>query len=354
MIPIFKPYMPQNIEQETMRILNSGQLAYGKYGVIFEQKLSQYIENDYMLTTITYNHSLLLVLSLLNLKQGDEVIACPVSCLASNQPFVVRGIKVIWADVDPYSGMLDLESVRKQITAKTKAIFNNLYCGYAGNLDEVYQLGKEYGVYVVDDCIEAFGTVYKGKKVGNTGADITVFSFQSVRLPNTIDGGAIAFKDKELYNKAYLIRDYGIERSKFRLSNGEINPGCDISIEGYGATMSELNSFIGIKQMENLPLLLKKQKQNALYWKEYFQENRKVDNLEIYEGCEPNYWVYGVLAKEKKKFIDEMRSKGYYASGVHINNNIYSIFNNNGELKGVDEFMSKFVALPCGWWFSNR
>lgn len=350
MIPIFKPYMPQNIEEEVMKILNSGQLAYGKYGKAFEREIAKFIENEYVLTTVTYNHSLLIVLSLLNLRDGDEVIACPVSCLASNQPFAVRGVKVIWADVNPLTGMIDGDSVRQRITPNTKAIFNNLYCGYAGDLDEVYGIGKEYGIYVVDDCIEAFGTEYKKKKTGNTGADITIFSFQTVRLPNTIDGGAIVFKDKQMYEKARLIRDYGIDRLNFRLANGEINPNCDITIEGYGATMAEFNSYIGLKQMQELPSLLHKQRQNALYWDNYFKENESKTKISIYKDCNPNYWVYGVLAENKFSFIEEMKSKGYYATGVHINNNVYSVFNNKTELKGVNEFMSKFVAIPSGWW----
>lgn len=353
MIPIFKPYMPQNIETEVMQILNSGQLAYGKYGKEFEQEIAKFIGNPYVLTTATYNHSLLIVLSLLNLKQDDEVIACPVSCLASNQPFAVRGVKVIWADVNPLTGMIDADSVRQRITPNTKAIFNNLYCGYTGDLDEVYGIGKEYGICVVDDGIEAFGTEYKGKKIGNIGADITIFSFQTVRLPNTIDGGAIVFKDKEKYEKAQLIRDYGIDRSNFRLANGEINPNCDITIEGYGATMAELNSYIGLKQMQELPSLLHKQRQNALHWNKYFEDNKNVRQISIHKDCTPNYWVYGVLAENKSAFIEDMKSKGYYATSVHINNNIYSVFNNKTELKGVNEFMSKFVAIPSGWWFEK-
>ena len=93
---------------------------------------------------------------------------------------------------------------------------------------------------VIDDCIEAFGSEYKGHKLGNVGTDITIFSFNPVRLPNTIDGGAVVFKNKEYYNKCLLVRDAGIDRSRFRDDIGEINPKCDTKLIGHSATMGEV------------------------------------------------------------------------------------------------------------------
>ena len=78
---------------------------------------------------------------------------------------------MIWADVDPNTGALCVEDVKKRITSKTKAIFHNHFCGYLGNVKAINQLAKEYGLWVVDDCIEAFGTEHNAQKTGNLGAD---------------------------------------------------------------------------------------------------------------------------------------------------------------------------------------
>ncbi|EJL74918.1 DegT/DnrJ/EryC1/StrS family aminotransferase [Chryseobacterium populi] len=350
MIPIYKPFMPENITTGINEILYSGQLAYGKYGKEFEKMLSQFIGNPHILTTTTYNHALLTVLSVLDLKPGDEIIASPVSCLASNQPFAIKSLNIRWIDVDPETSAMDVSQLRSLITKNTKAIFNNLFCGYAGELEDVYQIGKEFGIPVIDDCIEAFGTEYKGNRTGNTGADMTVFSFQTVRLPNTIDGGAISFNNKVFFEKAKLVRDYGIDRTNFRLENGEINPDCDINIEGYGATMSEINSYIGLKQIEEIETLLGKQKANAEKWNTFFEKQVNAKPLKINKNVNPNFWVYGVLSENKNEFLQKMKDKGFYSTGVHINNNIYSVFKNRENLKGVNEFMGKYVAVPCGWW----
>ena len=353
MIPIFKPYMPSNLGEGIEDIIYSGKLSYGEKGKEFEEKLSSYIGNDKVLTISSYNQALLIVLSTLGLKPGDEIIASPVSCLASNQPFVVKGLKVIWADVNPLSGSLSVDDVRSKITTNTKAIFHNHYCGYLGDIEAMNALGKEYGIPVIDDCIEAFGSELHGKKTGNLGTDITVFSFQTVRLPNTVDGGALVFNDKELFEKAKKIRDYGIDRTSFRDELNEINPKCDIKLEGYGALMSEINSFIGIHQMNDIHKLIEKQRINAQSWQNIIGDMKAVSSLEITTNTLPNRWVYGVLAKNKIETIKEFREDGFYATSVHINNNIYSVFKNKVELKGVNEFINHFVAIPCGWWLNK-
>lgn len=350
MIPIFKPYMPENLVQGIEEILYSGKLAFGENGRAFENELSKYIGNEKLLTVSSYNHAVLIVLSVLGLRPGDEVIASPVSCLASNQPFVVKHLKVVWADVDPNSGSMSLDDVQAKINSKTKAIFHNHYCGYLGGIDEMNKLGKEYGIPIIDDCIEAFGSELNGNKTGNLGTDITVFSFQTVRLPNTINGGALTFKDQTMYEKAKMIRDYGIDRTLFRDELNEINPKCDIKLEGYGALMSEINSFVGLLQIKDLDGLLKKQRDNAAIWDKRIRELPNAISLPLNPNSVANNWVYGVLAKNKIETIKAFRAQGFYATSVHINNNIYSVFKNSAELKGVSKFMEHFVAIPCGWW----
>jgi dTDP-4-amino-4,6-dideoxygalactose transaminase len=120
--------------------------------------------------------------------------------------------------------------------------------------------------------------------------------------------------------------------------------------------MSEINSFIGVSQMSDLDMLLKKQRNNASVWIEKISEMKNVTSLIPKKNSSPNNWIYGVLAKNKIETINTFRNQGFYATSVHINNNIYSAFGNNIELKGVSEFMNHFVAIPCGWWvkFNNK
>lgn len=346
MVPLYKPYMPPELP-ELKNILHSGALSYGKWGRQFESALRSYVGVDYLLTTNTYAMSIQIALTVLGLRPGDEVIASPMSCLASNQPLKTFGLKVKWADIDPRTGTLSPDSVRSKISPKTKLIFHNHFCGYIGYVDEINAMGQEFGIPVIDDCVEAFGSKYKNHRAGNLGTDATVFSFQTVRLPNTIDGGAIVFKDKGLYDAALLARDFGIDRSLFRDQYGEISPDCDITTPGYGGTMSELNSYIGCAQMEDIYSLLEKQKRNALNWNEKLEFDKLGNRAEI----EPNYWVYGILSENKTSDMLNFREKGFYASGVHLPNTYYSVFGSQEALPGTQEFYNKFIALPSGWWY---
>jgi perosamine synthetase len=353
MIPLYRPYMPGELP-EIDAILHGGALAYGKWGKLFERKLGEFIGESRILVVNSYNSAMFLALIIIGIKEGDEIIASPMSCLASNQPFVTLGARVVWADIDPATGTLCPESVQSKITLKTRAIFHNHFCGYPGYIDEINSIGKEKGIIVVDDAIEAFGSEYKGHKMGNLGTDITVFSFQTVRIPNTIDGGAIVLNNSDLLQKAILARDYGINRNHFRNNLGEINESCDISSQGIGATLNELNSYIGCQQMKQVENILERQRINGHYWSEYFHDNFK-DVLLVANRSyiSPNYWVFGILTENKKQSLIEFRDRGYYASGVHLPNNYYSVFGNMETLVGVKKFYSKFLALPCGWWFER-
>ena len=350
-IPLYKPYMPEL--PKINEILHSGQLAYGSYTKEFEEKLRAYFGTPYLIVTNSFNTAISVAVTTLGLTFGDEVLASPMACLASTQPYLSAGMKIRWADVDHQLGTLDPESVRKRITKNTKAIIHNHFCGYPGYIDEINQIGKEYGIPVIDDGIEAFGSEYKGKKIGNLGTDVTVFSLTAVRIPNVIDGGVVIFKDKELYEKSLLVRDCGIDRSRFRDSIGEISPDCDISLIGYSATMSNVNGYIGSCQMENVKDILSAQRIRAEKWTSYFEGQTELKPVQ--QGFQnPNYWVYGILAANKTETILDFRNKGYYASGVHINNNIYSIFGEHIDLPGTNDFYSHFVALPCGWWMGEE
>lgn len=349
MIPLYKPHMPELPELD--QILHSGELAYGKYTKEFEKRIEKFIgcEQGHVFVTNSFNMAIAVTISLLDMKAGDEVIVSPMACLASTQPFAAHEIKIRWADIDPQTGTLCPNSVQKKITSKTKAIIHNHFCGYPGYIDEINEIGFQFGLPVIDDGIEAFGSEYKQKKIGACGTDITIFSFNPVRIPNTIDGGAVIIKNPELLKKTELIRDCGIDRSIFRDSVGEINPLCDITLTGHSATMSNVNGYIGMRQMESMENILGRQRAQAKIWERNLAEKKEIKIISRTE-VSPNYWVFGILAEDKRKAILEFRNNGWYASGVHLNNNVYSIFGKQEDLPGVSDFYSKFVALPCGWW----
>ena len=340
--------MPNLPEMDS--ILHSGVLNYAKWAREFEKKLADYIGVKHVLYTNSYSNAWLVLLRTIGIEAGDEVIATPLSCLQSTMPFAQAGLKVIWADIDPRYGVLDPDSVKSMISPKTKLICNYHFCGYPGYIDEINAIAKEKGIFVVDDCIEAFGAKYKCKRLGNVGTPVSIFNFQTVRLPNTIEGGALVFEDEESYKKAFIIRDLGIDRSIFRDAKGEISAACDISIPSVNATPSDVNGYIGCCQMEHIDELLKKQSANAKQWvNELFYMPSLIDFIKR-KDTEPNYWVCGILSSNKESDMKMFKEKGYACSAVHLPNTYYSVFGQCEMPLGVKDFYNRFIALPSGWW----
>jgi dTDP-4-amino-4,6-dideoxygalactose transaminase len=350
MEPLFKVFIPEGINEELEKVLYSGRLTSGNYVSLFENKLSDFVGIN-VLAYNSYNSAASIPWEIIDLKEGDEVIASPMSCLASNQPVAVKRGVMKWTDIDPFVGSLSPDCVRKNITSKTKAILHYHWGGYPGYIDEIVAIGNEYGIPVIEDAIESFGAEYKGKRIGNTGADFTLFSFQPVRLPTSIDGGGLVCKDPKHHEKALLLRDYGIDRSKFRDSLGEISEKCDISIPGFGSAMSEINGLIGLRSFEQTPVNLALQREQALKNHELIKSFDKTFPIGL-DGTLPNYWIYTFLSENRDVLLETIRKEHkLYASKVHLRNDFYSVFGKfEAQLKGVDKFNNESLSIPCGWW----
>ena len=355
MIPLYKVYMPENIDKEIAEILYSGRLAYGNNSRQFEDSLRKFIGNEFILSVCNTNLTLQIAIDLLDCKPEDEIISSPMSCLATNQPILTNKLKIVWADIDPKTGTLDPEDVKKRIGPKTKAILHYHWCGYPGYINEINAIAKEKGIYVIEDASESFGAEYHGNKIGNNGSDMVCYSFGPVRLPTTIEGGAISFNSEKLYRKALLMRDYGIERSNFRDASGEITPECDIPKKGYGAMMNEINGFIGLKQMQQFEQLNLKRQANAIAYDSILKESKNISPISKIKGSKPSNWVHTILCEDRDEVMSEFKEKGISASKVHLRNDYYSCFNERfrDDLKGVNEFSKKELCIPSGWWLDS-
>jgi len=353
MIPLFKVFIPDEVSMGISDILNSGKLSYGEHTKNFENSLRDYVCNPNILTVS--GNSVFFALKLLDIKEGDEVIVSPMSCLMTTQPIAYAGAKVVWADIDPLTGSLDPEDVKNKITSKTKAIVHYHWAGYPGYIDEINCLAKEYGIKVIEDATESFGAEYHGQKLGNTDTDIVCYSFTPVRLPNAIDGGGLAFKDKDLFEKALQMRDLGINRNKFRDNLGEISENCNITMPSDSAAMNNVSGFVGAIQMKYLDELYIQQRENAKKWEEYFNNYDSVQLLRKRDNVKPSYWSFTILSNQRDSLLNELRDEGYYTSKMHLRNDLYSVFNSSAkDFEGINEFSSKQLNLPCGWWVNSE
>ncbi|ARV09695.1 hypothetical protein BTO05_08585 [Winogradskyella sp. PC-19] len=354
---LHKVFMPDDVNAKIAGVLNSGQLAYGEFTNKFEQGLKNYVGNEFILTLS--GNSVLFALDVLDIKQGDEIISSPMSCLMTNQPIAVKGATVVWADVDPSTGTLTPDDLKSKITSKTKAILHYHWGGNPGHIDEINEIANQHGVVVIEEASTAFGAEYKNKKIGNTNTSIVCFSFTAVRLPNAVNGFGIAFNNEELYKKAILKRDFGINRKEFRDSNGEISSNCDIKIPGLGLVLDNISSLVGYSQLSHIEGLYTKQRENATKWDAYFNKDNNFKSVGNRLEINPNYWVYSLVSDRRDMLYQELKNKGFNVSKLHHRNDSYGVFKDNQKdvstrLTGVDEFERTQLNLPCGWWLEDN
>jgi perosamine synthetase len=152
-----------------------------------------------------------------------------------------------------------------------------------------------------------------------------------------------------------LIRDNGIDRTKFRLANGEIDSSCDIKLVGYSGLMNELSSYMGHIQMKHIESIILRQKLIAKRWKVIFDIYFPEIIQSIFDNrYEPNYWVYGFHTRDIERTKEKINKLGFNCSKIHINNNYYSVFSCKKNLIKTKEFMKSFLAVPTGWWIKEE
>lgn len=354
-IPLYKPHIMQGLGERIEEILSSGQIAGGPSVEKFENLLREYLGNPLVTTTGDISSSLALCLLMAGVRPGDDVVMSPLVCLATSCPVRNLFANIRWCDVDPATGNLDPLDLSKNITPKTKAIVVYHWAGNPAEIDSIGSIARLHHIAVIEDAGEALGAEYKGRKIGATGSDYTVFSFYPNRHLTTIDGGAIACAREEDYEKVRWLKRYGIHQPSFRDSEDEINPTSDIPVAGWNSYMNHIAATIGVDQMKRFPGIIARYQGNGFFYDEALASVQCLTVLKRPVNSRSAYWVYTFLAQNRDNLLKKLRQHGVYASKVHLRNDLYSCFGTAREaLPGVDYFSAHCLSIPCGWWVTNE
>lgn len=347
MIPLFKVAMNPKVSEQLEPILTGGFITQGPQVEEFEKRLGEYIGNPYVLTLNSATSGLTLALRLLNLQPLDEVLSSALTCTATNWPILANNLNIKWVDVDTSTCNLDLTDLSNKISNKTKAIMAIHWGGTPNDLDKL----AVFGLPVIEDCAHAFGAEYKGKKLGNHG-NICVFSFQAIKHLTTGDGGMIVLPTRELYERAKLLRWYGIDRNARNFNLKDFRLEKDILEWGYKFHMNDINATIGIANMQLAIDNLKKHQENAQY---YFL-NIKPNGCQLMENNQTSsWWIFTIKIQRKQEFINYMKEQGIIVSQVHNRNDKHSCvaqFKTN--LPNLDQLENEIVCIPVGWWLTQQ
>jgi len=351
-IPLFRVYMSDKIDEPLLKVLHSGWIGQGQKVKEFEQALSQRFNSKYPLTVSAGTHGLSLALWLANVGPDDEVITTAMTCTATNMPILMRGAKIVWADIKSDLN-IDPDSVLEKITPKTKAIMCMHWGGYPCDLEKLQNIAKGNNLFLIDDAAHAYGSTYKNSIIGDCKySDFTMMSFQAIKHLTTVDGGVLFCKTASDYNRGKLLRWYGIDRESARTDFR-----CEEDIKEFGAKyhMNDVCAQIGLINMPEVEGNIKKTIDNADYYNAELSKINGIDVCQFEPDRQSSYWIYTVLVDKRSEFCYSMGSKGIAVSRVHERNDKHNFSKEfRCELPMLDYIASRMISIPVGWWVTRE
>ncbi len=255
----------------------------------FENLFSKKLKRKYSLSTSSCTGAMQIALMSLDIKKGDEVIVPDITWVSTASVVQAIGAIPVFADVNIDDWTINIDSVKRLISSRTKAVMPVHLYGMPANLEELKKISIKHNLKIIEDAAPAIGSKSKSIMVGGLG-EFSAFSFQGAKLLVTGEGGILTTNSKTLYEKAKKIWDFGRNPKKTFWIDGE----------GLKYKMSNVQASIGLGQLERLDeLILQKRKINQWYKKYLNQKKLKLINEK--KDTKSIYWMNCILLNKKIK-----------------------------------------------------
>ena len=297
-------------------IIKSGWLAHGKYTLLFENEIKKFTKAKYCCLVSSCTAGLHLSCIASGFKKGDEVIVPAITHTATAHAVEYTGAKVVFADNHNFTGNLNLESIKKKITNKTRGLIVVHMSGIPCEMTEIVNFCKKKNIIIIEDCAHALGTLHKKKHVGNFGVSGS-FSFYPTKQITTGEGGAVVTNDLKFYKKIKRLKGFGIDKDiKDRKKQGEY----DVKDLGYNYRMTDFQASLGYKQIKKYHKNLKIRKKIA---KRYIKNLQNLKEI-VFEPFSNNnsYFIFQIFCKKRDFILKEFKKLGIGVS-VHYSTPLY-------------------------------
>ncbi|MEM3512104.1 MAG: DegT/DnrJ/EryC1/StrS family aminotransferase [Candidatus Jordarchaeales archaeon] len=317
MIPINKPILGREEEENVLSVLRSGNLTgrVSESGMVmeFERLFSSFLGVKYAVAVSSGTAALHASLLAIDVRPGDEVIVPSFTFSATCNVVLHVGAKPVFVDIDLDTYTMNPDEIKKTLTPKTKAIIPVHLYGHPADMKPIMEVAEEEKIYVIEDATQAHGAEYNGVKVGGIG-HLGCFSFYPTKIITTGEGGMVATNDEELAEKIRMIRNQG-ERGDYVTT-----------LLGHNWRLPEMNAAIGVAQMRRINEFLAKRRRNANRLTELLREVKELV-LPFEKGKARHAWnIYTVRLRDERVRRDDvvsfLRKRGvgatvYYPVPVH-------------------------------------
>ena len=291
-------------------VFKGGVLIFGPKLEKFEKNFSKYIGAKYGIGVGNCTDALYISLKALKIQSDDEVITVSNTAVPTVTAIVNAGAKPKFVDINKYS-LMDVDKIEQAITKKTKVIMPVHLFGQSCEMNKIMDIAKKHNLKVIEDCAQAHGATYFGKKVGSIG-DAGCFSFYPTKIFGAYgDGGFITTNNEDFFNKMHRIRFLGMEKKK--MSSGHWNGKYYAVEHGTNSRLDEVHAAILLKKLEHLESWIEKRRSIANRY------NKELANTDLELPIEaPNnkhaYYIYVVAHKKRDYIIKELAKKD-----IHLN-----------------------------------
>jgi len=272
-IEFYKPTIQKNTVQYINDVLTFSDSSKVQK---LETAFKEFIGCSYAIATNSGTSALHLAMCALDFKRGDKVI-CSINVFPSI-PESVRHFDAepIFVDIETKNYNIDLNKLEKSLeknqNKKLKAVIVNHMAGNVTDMKRVYELGEKYNVKIIEDASNAMGAEYQGQKIGNSGADITVFSFAPHLCNSITNGGMMVTNDENIYDRALLLSFHGL-KGKSCDDYGNVNYIYDVVAIGWKYDISQIHAAYCLAELEGLKETIVRRKEIAAIY------NTKLANL---------------------------------------------------------------------------
>lgn len=374
----FLPYAQQTIDENDIAavtaVLRSDYLTTGPTVQAFENVLAEHVEAKFAVCVNSGTAALHLSLAGLHIQKGDYVIVPPITFLATANAVRLCGAEVLFADVDPESGLMRPEdliaTLEKNKNKKIKAVLPVHLAGQTENLISLRNIAIQENLYLIEDACHALGTQFCDEQsqypIGSSQhSDATVFSFHPVKTIAMGEGGAITTQNRAMYNRMLQLRNHGMSRNRDNI----LHPGRAVSVNGLDNSwyyemldlglnyrQSDIHCALGISQFKKLDQFIAKRRELVKYYDQLLKELYPVIRpIKRNKYSNPAWHLYSVLIEfetlgmERAYLMQALRQKkiGTQVHYIPVNEQPY-YENRYGEqlLPGAQKYYKHTLSLP--------
>ena len=328
-------------------VLDSGTLIFGPHLEEFESKFANYCDCKFGIGVGNCTDALLVAMMALKISKGDEVVTVSNTAVPTVSAIVSVGATPVFVDVDKYH-LMDTSKIEATITENTKCILPVHLYGQSVDMDPIIKLAQKYDLKIIEDCAQAHGATYKGKKVGSL-SDMGAFSFYPTKILGAYgDGGMITTNSEELSDASQRLRFYGMEKKK--MSSGHWN-GKYYSLEhGVNSRLDELHAAILLKKLGHLDEYILARCKIANRYDEELIGTSLILPTERSDN-KYTYYVYVVKHPKRDLFIEKLKERDIHVNisypwPIHTMVGYEYLGWKDGDLPATERYANEVFSLP--------